>query len=87
VADPGEAAAPPGRGIEMRDSETGDVVTVAVTPMVRQRYQKLFDARSVELARRCAGHGVRYIRLDVGTPVADLLFGTLCERAVQRGGI
>lgn len=79
VVDPADAdplpGAPSGTAIELRDAETGEVVTATLTPSLRRRYRERFEARSGELSARCAAAGVRYVRADTTTPVAELLFG------------
>jgi uncharacterized protein (DUF58 family) len=61
--------------VELVDSESGEVVTVTMTPALRRRYTERFEARCAELSVRCADAGVRYIRAETTAPVADLLFG------------
>jgi uncharacterized protein (DUF58 family) len=75
-----EASDPLGREqadatVEVRDAETGEVVTVTVTPASRRRYAELTRARDEAVAARCAAAGVGYLRAPRATPVADLLFG------------
>ena len=78
MVDPADAdplpGAPAGAAIELRDGETGEVVTVTLTPGLRRRYRERFEARCAGLSARCAAAGVRYIRADTTTPAADLLF-------------
>lgn len=74
VIDPADAD-PLSGSVELRDSETGEVVVTTVTPALRRRYAELSAARAAELAARCAAAGVRYLRAETTTPVADLLFG------------
>ena len=69
-----DSSALPDGEAELRDSETGAVITVTITPELRRRYQELASARHAELATRCGAHGLRYIRADTTTTVADLLF-------------
>jgi uncharacterized protein (DUF58 family) len=64
-----------GATVEVRDAETGEVVTVTVTPASRRRYSQLTRARDEAMAARCAAAGVGYLRAPRATPVADLLFG------------
>jgi uncharacterized protein (DUF58 family) len=64
-----------GTTVEVRDAETGEVVTVTVTPASRRRYAQLSRARDEAVAARCATAGVGYLRAPRATPVADLLFG------------
>jgi uncharacterized protein (DUF58 family) len=73
-----------GGAIELRDAETGEVVTATLTPALRRRYGERFEARRAELSARCAAAGVRYVRADTTTPVADLLFG-LCQEGLMTG--
>ena len=79
AADPlGPALAGDARGagtVELRDGETGEVVTVTVTPALRARYARLLEARGAALAARCAAAGLRYIPVDIAADVADVLFG------------
>jgi hypothetical protein len=37
---------------------------------------------SAELAARCGRGGIRYVRVAAGTPIEDLLFGTLRARSL-----
>lgn len=80
VVDPADAdplpGAPYGSAMELRDAETGEVVTATLTPALRRRYLERFEGRRVELAGRCAHVGVRYVRADTTAPVTDLLFGS-----------
>lgn len=70
------AGGPRGTGtVELRDGETGEVVTVTVTPALRARYARLREARGAALAARCAAAGLRYIPVDTAAEVADVLFG------------
>jgi uncharacterized protein (DUF58 family) len=88
VTDPADADPFPGWGggpAELRDSETGEVVTVAVTPALRRRYAERSQARYAALSARCAEAGVRYIRADTTIPVAELLFGLLARKAPGAG--
>jgi uncharacterized protein (DUF58 family) len=64
-----------GAMVEVRDAETGEVVTVTVTPASCRRYAELTRARDAAVAARCAAAGVGYLRAPRATPVADLLFG------------
>jgi uncharacterized protein (DUF58 family) len=79
AADPlGPALAGDARGagtVELRDGETGEVVTVTVTPALRARYARLREARGAALAARCATAGLRYIPVDTAADVAGVLFG------------
>jgi uncharacterized protein (DUF58 family) len=63
-----------GATIELRDGETGEVVTVTAGPGLRRGYERLSQARSAALAAQCAAAGVGYIPAGTATPVADLLF-------------
>ncbi|MBV9448062.1 MAG: DUF58 domain-containing protein [Streptosporangiaceae bacterium] len=78
VIDPRDADPAPALGaggtVELRDSETGEVVVVGVTPALRRRYAERFEARCEALSARCAATGVRYMRAETTTGVADLLF-------------
>lgn len=80
VMDPADTDQPPGvpsgAAIELRDAETGEVVTAALTPALRRRYAERLEARRAELSAHCTAAGVRYVRADTTTPVADLLFGS-----------
>lgn len=69
------AGASSGSAVELRDAETGEVVTATVTPALLRRYRSRFEDWSAELSARCAAAGVRYVRADTTTPVADVLFG------------
>ena len=76
VTDPADAdplAADRGGTLEIQDGETGEVVVV--TAALRARYADLWRARRAAVAARCAAAGLRYIRADTTTPVADILFG------------
>jgi uncharacterized protein (DUF58 family) len=64
-----------GAAVELRDAETGEVITVTPGPALRRGYERLSRAREAALAARCAAAGVRYIPASTATPVADLLFG------------
>ena len=81
VIDPADAdpapGAPPGSAIELRDAETGEVVTATLTPALRRRYLERFEGRRAELSARCAAAGVRYVRADTTTAVGDLMFGSV----------
>jgi transcriptional regulator with XRE-family HTH domain len=83
VIDPGDAdpfavagVAFAGGAAELRDSETGEVLSVAVTPALRRRYAERFQSRCEALSARCAAAGVHYMRAETTTAVADLLFRT-----------
>jgi uncharacterized protein (DUF58 family) len=66
----------PGRAtVELRDGETGEVVTVTAGPELRRDYERLSRAREAALAALCASAGLRYIPAGTATPVADVLFG------------
>jgi uncharacterized protein (DUF58 family) len=84
---PADGEMPAGRHLELRDSETGHVITVTAATEMLQRYRTLAGARSAELAARCASGGLRYIRVDPATPVLDLVFGALCAQGVLQAGI
>jgi hypothetical protein len=72
----------PGDGtVELQDAETGEVVTVTVTPAIRRRYAQLSQARDDAVAARCAAAGAGYLRAPLATPVAELLFGHAARRA------
>jgi len=81
LTDPAEAALPPG-SMELRDCETGDTVSVTMTPAVAGRYRDLAAARSREVAGRAAASGVAYIGVDITQPVDDLIFETLPGRGL-----
>lgn len=91
VVDPADAdpapGAPAGAAIEVRDTETGEVVTVTLTPGLRRRYRERFEAHCADLSARCAAVGVRYVRADTTILVADLLFtgATGLNRALTVG--
>jgi uncharacterized protein (DUF58 family) len=63
------------RTVELRDGETGEVVSVTVTPALRARYARLREARGAALAARCSSAGLRYIPAGTEQHVADVLFG------------
>jgi uncharacterized protein (DUF58 family) len=69
--------------VELRDGETGEVVTVTVTPGLRRDYERLSRARDAALAARCARAGLRYIPASTAMPIAGLLFSD-AELPVRR---
>jgi uncharacterized protein (DUF58 family) len=76
AAFPGGSGGPHGgMTVELRDGETGEVVTVTAGPGLRRGYERLSRERGAALAARCAAAGVRYIPASTAMPVADLLFG------------
>jgi uncharacterized protein (DUF58 family) len=77
VVDAAEAAPTLGGAVQLRDHETGDVVTLTVTPRLRRRYAARFAAWSQELSAYCAAHQVRYVRVPTAVPPAELVVGAL----------
>jgi hypothetical protein len=87
VTDPADAdplAGGPAGALEIRDSETGEVVNV--TGALRARYADRWRAHRATLAARCAAAGLRYIPADTTTPVADILFGPAGPSARSQAG-
>lgn len=87
VTDPADAdplAGDPQGALEIRDSETGEVVIV--TGALRARYADRWRAHRAALAARCAAAGLRYIPADTTTPVADILFGAAGPSARSQAG-
>ncbi len=73
VLDPAEASAGPLGPVELRDSETGQVVRTVVTERIRARYAERYGAFRAETERRCRAAGVRYIPADVRVDPLELL--------------
>jgi len=74
AAFPGDLDGTRGAVVELRDGETGEVVTVTVTPALRRDFERRSRAHGAALAARCAAAGLRYIPASTATTVADLLF-------------
>ena len=64
--------------MQLRDHETGDVVTLTVTPRLRRQYAVRFAAHSQALAGYRATYGVRYVRVPTVVPPVELVVGALC---------
>jgi hypothetical protein len=70
------------RAVHLRDHETGDVVTLTVTPRLRRQDAARFAAHSQALAAYCAVPGVRYARVSTAVPPVELVVGTLRQEGL-----
>lgn len=74
VIDDRELATPLRGALELRDRETGERLTVDVTPELRERYRVGFELLVEQARELCAAHGVAYVRALTSVPALDLLF-------------
>jgi uncharacterized protein (DUF58 family) len=68
--------------VQLRDSETGDLAALTVTPALRERYSRLFEARARMLAAECEAHDIQYLRVPTNIPPAALLAGAFLDNQV-----
>lgn len=79
---PQEVDPPLGGPFELRDSETGAIAEITITPGVRQRYLDRFTSWSQAIEALSAAEDVRYIRATTDVPPADLLLGLIRQEGV-----
>jgi uncharacterized protein (DUF58 family) len=68
--------------VELVDSESGERMSVELTPGAREAYGARVDALVSEVAARCAHHGVAHVRADVSGAPLDQLLGLVGVGAV-----
>ena len=74
VVDPGEAATELRGPVELRDSESGELLVVDVTPAVRRSYGERLAREAGRLRELCGANGVAYVRAPTELAPLDLLF-------------
>jgi uncharacterized protein (DUF58 family) len=79
IVDPGDAAPGVRGAAELRDRESGETITVTITPALLQRYAEQLEARSQALAAYCLTHGVRYVRVATSVPPTELVLAALAD--------
>lgn len=82
IVDPTEAVPTMSGAVELADRETGELVTLAVTPDVRRRYIAGFEARLHAIEDWCAAHELRYFQVSTAVPPIDILAGTFREEGL-----
>jgi uncharacterized protein (DUF58 family) len=73
VLDPAEASAGPVGPVELRDTETGQVVRMVITEQIQARYAERHAAFRADIERRCRTAGVHYIPAVTDVDPLDLL--------------
>jgi uncharacterized protein (DUF58 family) len=68
--------------VQLRDLETGDMAALTVTPALRDRYVRLFEARARQLEAVCAANDIEYLRVPTNLPPAQLLAGAFLDHQV-----
>jgi uncharacterized protein (DUF58 family) len=68
--------------VQLRDLETGDLAALTVTPALRERYVRLFEARARQLEAVCSASDIEYLRVPTNLPPAQLLAGAFLDHQV-----
>lgn len=80
VVDPLDAELPLGTAVTAVDRETGERLSLDVTPAVVERVRRVWSARSVALERWCLAREIRYLRVDARRSLWDALRDLLQPR-------
>jgi uncharacterized protein (DUF58 family) len=70
--------------VELRDSETDELVKVAVTPHLLRRYDGQFKAWSDDIALACRARRAHYVQVPTNVPPQTLVLRTLRREGLLR---
>jgi uncharacterized protein (DUF58 family) len=73
VVDPAAAHPAPAGALELRDSETGERLTLRLTAATGERYAEAFESHARAIAEACARQGIGYIRCPIDVEPVELL--------------
>lgn len=74
---PDEAEPEVGKDFDLVDSETGDVVTVAMNQRAVRDYRRAFQAYVERIERFCTRHEIGYVQARTDEPFEELILGGL----------
>jgi uncharacterized protein (DUF58 family) len=82
IMDPAEVTPTQNGTLQLRDLETGDLVTLTLTPRLREQYARLFEARVRRLGEICSASDIEYLQVPTNLPPAQLLAGVFLDHQV-----
>jgi uncharacterized protein (DUF58 family) len=82
IMDPAEITPTQNGTLQLHDLETGDMVTLTLTPRMREQYIRLFEARARRLEEVCSASDIEYLRVPTNIPPAQLLAGIFLDHRV-----